>query len=67
MEGTAFQQLREALLLYDTEPTRFTAGSTTNHRQPRVRIGSLKDMHTLPLDLLFEVCVSSSTHVDATY
>lgn len=66
MEDTAFQQLREALLLYDTAPTRFTVGPTTNRRHPRGWIGSLKDMHTLPLDLLFEVRVSF-THANATY
>lgn len=50
MATVAFQQLREALLLYDTEPVHIPQ---CTRRRPRW-VGYLKDIHTIPLELLFQ-------------
>lgn len=51
----AFERLREAFLVYDTEPTRARATARAQ-RPPPPWTGYLKDIHSLPVDVLFEVC-----------
>lgn len=60
-EDTAFQQLREALLLYETEEV--DLHKCTPRRPPRW-VGCLKDIHTVPLELLFQVRLAQPFIVD---
>lgn len=53
-DDIAFQQLRDAFLLYDTVDT------ATSCVSPPSWAGYLRDIRTLPLDVLVEVCVPAS-------
>ncbi len=51
----AFRQLGEAWSEVEIGTTRITQPPRPSRRRRRGREGCLKDMHTLPLDLLYEV------------